>query len=62
MVDLGLFYERKLNGDSRTLRLGLEVLNLLDAWYSQAVWSGYDTTNYAVSWPRTFWLSASLDW
>jgi iron complex outermembrane recepter protein len=61
-VDLGVFYEHKLNGDGRTLRLGFDVLNLFDQWYSQAVWTGYGTTNYAVSWPRTYWLSANLNW
>jgi len=63
VVDLGLFYERPLGGgDARKLRLGAEVKNLFDEWYSQSVWSGYGTNNYAVSWPRTYWLSMSLDW
>jgi iron complex outermembrane recepter protein len=62
-VDLGLFYDMPFgkNGDRR-LRIRFDILNLFDERYSQAVWSGYGTTNYALSWPRTFWLGFNLDW
>jgi iron complex outermembrane recepter protein len=41
-------------------RVGGGIDNLFDEHYSQAVWSGYGTTNYAVSAPRTFWLRLTL--
>jgi outer membrane receptor protein involved in Fe transport len=63
VVDLGVSYQRHFGGeDARKLRLAFEVKNVFDEWYSQAVWSGYGTTNYAVSWPRTYWVSMNLDW
>ncbi len=61
-VDLTLFYQRPLKGEDSRLRVSLSVLNLFDEHYSQAVWQGYGTTNYALSWPRTFWLGVDIDW
>ncbi len=62
-VDLTLFYQRPLGqGTNRRLRVSFSVLNLLDEHYAQAVWKGYGTLNYALAWPRTFWLGVSIDW
>ncbi len=61
-VDLTLFYQRPFKGEDSRLRVSLSVLNLFDEHYSQAVWQGYGTTNYALSWPRTFWLGVDIDW
>ncbi|MBU0967065.1 MAG: TonB-dependent receptor [Proteobacteria bacterium] len=41
--------------------IAFDIDNLFDEHYSQAVWSGYGTNNYAVSPPRTFWLRLTLD-
>ncbi|WLE96227.1 MAG: TonB-dependent receptor [Candidatus Electrothrix communis] len=60
VTDASLGYEGLTdNGD--TWRINLDVDNLFDEHYSQAVWSGYDTTNYAVSPGQTFWLRFTLD-
>ncbi len=61
-VDLSLFYDIPLSQGESRLRLSFEVLNLLDEHYSQAIWTGYGTTNYALAWPRTFWVGATIDW
>jgi len=61
VVDLGLHYRHRL-GNGGSVRIGFDVLNVFDEWYSQSVFSGFGTTNYAVSWPRTYWLSVLTDW
>lgn len=40
--------------------VSLKIDNLLDEQYSQAVWYGYGYNNYAVSSPRTFWLTLNV--
>lgn len=42
-------------------RLFVNIDNLLDEHYTTAAWSGYGTTNYAVSWPRTFYVGIAID-
>lgn len=62
-LDLSLFYRHQLGGDrGGSLRLALDVLNALDEWYAPTAFSGFDTVNYAVGWPRTWWLAMNLDW
>ncbi|CAK8720043.1 TonB-dependent receptor [Candidatus Electronema halotolerans] len=60
VTDASLGYEGK-TGNGTGWRVNLDIDNLFDEHYSQAVWSGYDTTNYAVSPGRTFWLRLTLD-
>ena len=59
-VDTGVSYSWEHKG--MQAKITLEVQNLLDEHYTQAVWSGYGTTNYAVSWPRTVWVMINLAW
>lgn len=61
VMDASLFYLIPSH-DGRQYKVTLAVDNVFDEHYSQAVWSGYGTTNYSVSWPRTLWLGVSLDW
>lgn len=60
-----------LNGDifytferdnGKSCRLYLAVDNIANEHYSQSVWGGYGTLNYAVSSPRTFTGGIQLDW
>ncbi|MDL1963694.1 MAG: TonB-dependent receptor, partial [Deltaproteobacteria bacterium] len=61
VVDVSLYYD--ISDERGTeYRLFFDVNNLFDEHYSQAVWSGYGTNNYAVSWPRTFWAGLQIDW
>lgn len=61
VVDLGIFY--KISDKKGTgYRLFFDIDNLFNEHYSQAVWSGYGTNNYAVSWPRTFSGGVTIDW
>lgn len=61
VVDAGIFYDISDNKGTK-YRLFFDIDNLFDEHYSQAVWSGYGTNNYAVSWPRTFWAGVKIDW
>lgn len=60
VTDFSLGYEAKTSRGSRW-RIGMDIDNLFDEHYSQAVWNGYGTNNYALSPPRTFWLRLGLD-
>ncbi len=46
----------------REYDISFMVDNVFDEHYSQAVWYGYGTANYAVSWPRTFWGRILIKW
>lgn len=61
VVDMGVFYIIKADHGAK-LKLGFDIKNLFDEAYAQSVWYGYGTKNYAVAWPRTYWVSLSLDW
>ncbi len=43
-------------------KLTFRVDNIFDEHYSQSVWYGYGTRNYAVAWPRTFWGNLTIKW
>jgi iron complex outermembrane recepter protein len=60
VTDFGISYNGKFQ-NARKYRVGFDIDNLFDEHYSQAVWNGYGTNNYAVSAPRTFWLRFTLD-
>lgn len=60
VVDFSLGYEA-LTGRGYQWRIGFDIDNLFDEHYSQSVWNGYGTNNYAVSPGRTFWLRLALD-
>ena len=61
VVDLGIYY--KISDKKGTgYRLFFDIDNLFNEHYSQAVWSGYGTNSYAVSWPRTFSGGVTIDW
>ena len=61
VVDLSLFYTLH-DSKGTEYKINFRVDNLFDEHYSQAVWHGYGTNNYAVSWPRTFWGGFSVNW
>jgi outer membrane receptor protein involved in Fe transport len=61
VVDASIFYDIS-DKKGVKYKISLDVDNLFDEHYSQAVWSGYGTTNYALSWPRTFWLGIKMEW
>lgn len=61
VVDASLFYDISDKKGTK-YRLSFEIDNLFDEHYSQSVWYGYGTSNYAVSWPRTFWASVMINW
>ena len=60
VTDFSLGYEAQ-TATGVGWRIAMDVDNLFDEHYSQAVWNGYGTNNYAVSPPRTFWLRLGLD-
>ena len=60
VTDLGLGYNGKTANGTK-YRIGADIDNLFDEHYSQAVWSGYGTNNYALSPPRTVWLRLGID-
>jgi len=60
VTDFAISYNDKTKNGTKW-RIGTDIDNLFDEHYSQAVWNGYGTNNYAVSAPRTFWLRLSLD-
>ncbi len=43
-------------------KISFMVDNIFDEHYSQAVWHGYGTNNYAMAWPRTYWGSLTIKW
>ncbi|GAB6162061.1 TonB-dependent receptor [Desulfothermus naphthae] len=61
VVDMALSYNIK-DTKKTEYKLTFSVDNLFDKHYSQAVWHGYGTNNYAVAWPRTFWVGLSVKW
>ena len=61
VVDASLFYNISDKKGTK-YRLSFEINNLFDEHYSQSAWHGYGTANYAVSWPRTFWASLTINW
>ena len=60
VTDFGISYKAKTKNNTK-YRVGFDIDNLFDEHYSQAVWNGYGTNNYAVSAPRTYWLRLTLD-
>jgi len=60
VTDFSVGYEN-LTDNGTMWQVNLDIDNLFDEHYSQAVWNGYDTNNYAVSPPRTFWIRLSLN-
>jgi len=60
VTDVSLSYEALTKTGSKW-RINIDIDNLFDEHYSQAIWNGYGTNNYAVSPPRTFWLRLGLD-
>ena len=61
VVDTALSYSIK-DVKNNEYKITFRVDNLSDEHYSQAVWHGYGTNNYAVAWPRTFWAGISINW
>jgi len=61
VVDASIFYDISDKKGTKYM-LSFEIDNLFDEHYSQSVWYGYGTTNYAVSWPRTFWVNVMINW
>lgn len=61
VVDTRVFYTIPGNGQQK-YKVTLGVDNVLDEHYSDAVFSGFGTINYAVANPRTYWVGLSLDW
>ncbi|MBW1732437.1 MAG: TonB-dependent receptor [Deltaproteobacteria bacterium] len=61
VVDTALSYSIK-DTKKKEYNLTFRVDNLFDEHYSQAVWHGYGTNNYAVAWPRTFWAGLTVKW
>jgi iron complex outermembrane recepter protein len=60
VTDFAISYIAKTKNGTKW-RVGFDIDNLFDEHYSQAVWNGYGTNNYAVSAPRTYWLRLTLD-
>ena len=60
VVDFSLGYE-SITGLGTRWDVAFDIDNLFDEHYSQSVWNGYGTNNYAVSPGRTFWLRLALD-
>lgn len=60
VTDFAVSYSGKVKNNMK-YRVGFDIDNLFDEHYSQAVWNGYGTNNYAVSAPRTYWLRLTLD-
>lgn len=60
VTDFAVNYSGKVKNNMK-YRVGFDIDNLFDEHYSQAVWNGYGTNNYAVSAPRTYWLRLTLD-
>jgi len=60
VTDFVISYSSRTKNGSKW-KLGFEIDNLFDEHYSQAIWNGYGTNNYAVSAPRTYWVRLTLD-
>ena len=60
IAGLNLFY-RLGNARTSRWRLFLDVKNLFDEQYAEAVWYGYGTSNYAVGWPRHMMTGIAMD-
>jgi iron complex outermembrane recepter protein len=60
VTDFAISYSAKTKNGTK-YRVGFDIDNLFDEHYSQAVWEGYGTNNYAVSPPRSFWLRLTID-
>lgn len=60
VTDFAISYNGKTKNETKW-RIGADIDNLFDEHYSQSVWNGYGTNNYALSAPRTFWLRLGLD-
>lgn len=60
VTDFSISYNSKIKSGQK-YRVGFDIDNLFDEHYSQAVWNGYGTNNYAVSAPRTYWLRLTFD-
>jgi len=60
VADFAISYNYKTQNGTKW-RIGGDIDNLFDEHYSQAIWNGYGTNNYAVSAPRTFWLRLGVE-
>ena len=60
VTDFAISYNDKTQNGTKW-RIGADIDNLFDEHYSQAIWNGYGTNNYAVSAPRTFWLRLGIE-
>lgn len=56
-----IFYTINGSNDNK-YHLFLSVENIADEHYSQAIWEGYGTLNYAVGSPRTVSGGVQIDW
>ncbi|MCC6302782.1 MAG: TonB-dependent receptor [Gammaproteobacteria bacterium] len=59
LLNVGIFYTQKLE-ENRSMRWYLDVNNILDEVYAEAVFSGFGTTNYAPAPPANIAAGVSL--
>ncbi len=62
VVDARVFYTIPGDPGQRKYKVTLGVDNIFDEHYSDSVFSGFGTINYAVTNPRTYWVGLTLEW